>query len=188
MITMILVDMAGRHLFGRHTAQIEQRKAEGRRQERGLQVDRNHDRHPAWIEGAAIDHRPHDGHDDVDDLQEIQHEAQDEQHQHHDQEGRDLVVEAAQEALDVMLAPEGDQHKVQDLAADQDGKDHRGDLGGLAHHRAQHAPAPQHPAGIEEAEHGEAVGKPCAMPQAIHCSSEVTPTRPAGQSSRRSGA
>ena len=45
-----------------------------------------------------------------------------------------LVIEAAQELLDVVLAAEGDHHQVQKLRPDQDGEDHRGHLGRFAHH------------------------------------------------------
>lgn len=119
-----------------HAAQVEEREAEGRCQERGLQVHRNHDRHPLRIESAAVDHRPDDRDHDVDDLEEVEHEAQHKEHQHHDQEDRQLVVEAFQPLLDVVFATKGDHHKVQQLRSDQDGKYHRGHLGRLADHGA----------------------------------------------------
>ncbi len=110
------------------------------------------------IKRAAIDHRPDDRDHDVDDLKEIEHEAQHEQHQHHDQEDRQFVVEAAQELLDVVLAAKGDHHKVQQLRADQDGEDHRGHLGRLAHHRRQHARGEQDPAGEQQPEQRKEIG------------------------------
>lgn len=40
------VNRNGRHLFGRNTLQIEKRKTDGRRNERGLQIDRHHHTKP----------------------------------------------------------------------------------------------------------------------------------------------
>ena len=146
--------MARRDLFRRNAPQVKERKAEGWRQERGLQVHGDHDGHPFGIERTAIDHRSHDGHHDVDDFEEIEHEAQHEKHQHHDQEDLELVVKALEELLDVMLPAERDHHEVQKLRCDQDGKDHTGDLRRLAHRRAENAGLVQDPAAVKQTEEG----------------------------------
>ena len=93
-----------------------------------MQIDRDHDRHPGRIKGAAINDRPDNRHDDVNDLKKIQNKAEDEQQNHHNQEDGDLIVEAAQILLDVMLTPIRDHHKVQHLRSDEDGEHHRGDF------------------------------------------------------------
>ena len=107
--------MASRYLFRSDTAQIEQRKAKGRCQERRLQVHRDHDRHPFGVKRPTIDDRPHDGHHDVNDLKEVEHEAKHEEHQHHDQEDFELVVKALEELLDIVFATERDHHEIQQL-------------------------------------------------------------------------
>src|SRR3546814_2437768 len=55
------VDVHRRHRGGRNAAQIEQRKTERWRQERGLQVDRDHHPQPDGVEPHRKQHRAHDG-------------------------------------------------------------------------------------------------------------------------------
>ena len=57
-----------------------------------------------------------------------------------------------------MLATKGDHHQVQELRADEDGKDHRGHLGRFPHDGAQNLTTQQHVAAVEDAEHREEIG------------------------------
>ena len=91
--------------------------------------------------------------DDVNDLKEIEHKPQNKQHQHHNQEDRQLIVKALEELLDVVLTAKANDHKVQQLRPDQDGKHHRGHFGRLAHNRGQHAWGVKYIAAEQQAKH-----------------------------------
>ena len=78
----------GRRYGGRgNTSQVEQREPERRRQERGLEIDRDHDAEPNRVEPHCQQHRPDDGYNDERDFDEVEHEAEQEHHQHHHQYG-----------------------------------------------------------------------------------------------------
>src|SRR3546814_1619170 len=78
------VDVKRGDLRRRHAAQVEQRPAERRSQERALQVDGDQDRHPGQVDVVGLQDRQEQRHHDVADLDPLDEEAEDEDQDHHE--------------------------------------------------------------------------------------------------------
>tara|TARA_B100001093_G_C26351453_1_gene810431 strand:- start:179 stop:538 length:360 start_codon:yes stop_codon:yes gene_type:complete len=71
---------------------IRTAQSSGLSQERGLQINRDHDRHPDWIEGAAINYGPNARSDDVNELEVVKVKSKQEQQHQCNQEDGDLIA------------------------------------------------------------------------------------------------
>ncbi len=136
-----LVHVGGLDLGRRDAAKVEQRKAEGGREKRGLHVHADHhtEPHGGDISGRiGQQDRGDDGNHHHGDLDEIEEESEDEDHRHHDDElGPEPAGKAAEELAHQFFAAEGAEGGGQHRRAEQDDEHHRGGLGRLDHHAAQ---------------------------------------------------
>src|SRR6478736_2206294 len=133
------IDVGALHFLGRDAAQIEQRKAERRMQERGLHVDAEHDAEPDqrrirphhWRQYLLRNRRNH-GQDDEGDLEEVEEERQEEDEEiDEDQEAPDAAGKRGQMVLEPDAAGDAEEHHREAGRSDQD-EDHHG---GEAHGR-----------------------------------------------------
>ena len=117
-----------RSLDGRRsdTPQIEQREAEGRVHEAGLDVGADQHAEPDEIDAELVRHRREQRNDDEGDLEEVEEER------HHEDEriGEDEEAELSagqrgEQVLDPHLAADALEHEAEHARADQD-EDHHG--------------------------------------------------------------
>ena len=122
------IDLRRGYRGRRHAAQIEQCETERRRQERGLQVDRDHDAQPDGIETHREQHRPDDRHDNERDLYEVEHEAEQEHHEHDDDDRADNAAgQRLENGAHTIIAAVAAKHEREYRGADQDQEDHAAD-------------------------------------------------------------
>src|SRR6478735_5567726 len=134
------IDVGALYFLGRDAAQIEQREAERRMQERRLHVDAEHDAEPDQ-RGIRPHHgrqhllrdRRHHRQDDEGDLEEVEEERHEEDEEvDEDQEAPDAAGQRRQEMLEPYAAGDAEEHHREAGRADQDEGDHAGDAhGGL---------------------------------------------------------
>ena len=114
---------------GRHAPQVEDREAEGRRQERRLQVHADHHAEPHHVDIEDPRRRGDQRDDDEGDLEEVDEEPEDEDREIRDDQQADLAArQAGQQVLDPDVAVQAPEHEREGGRADEQEDDHRGQL------------------------------------------------------------
>ena len=122
------VDVAALHLRRRDAAQVEEREAERRMHERGLDVDAEQQAEPDHVDVERVRRRQQQRHHDEADLEEVEEEREEEDEDHHeDQEPGAPARQRAQHVLDPAAAVHALEDQAEHRGADQDEDHHRGD-------------------------------------------------------------
>ncbi len=104
---------------------------------RGLQIHRHHDAEPDRIDAGHFQQRRRDDrHHHENDLERIHHEAEQEHAGHHREDrAAGAARQIAERLLHHVVAAKAAEDEAEQRGADQDEKDHAGDLGRACHHR-----------------------------------------------------
>ena len=140
------VDVAGGDFRWSDAAQEEQRPAEGRGEERGLQVHADQGREPDHVHFCGDENRQKQRHCDVGNFNPLDEESEDEDNEHQKPDvGIDAAWQEFEEVLHQSFTLQAAEGKREGLRTHQDEHHHGGDaggrVGGFAQHRPRHAAA-----------------------------------------------
>ena len=135
------VQGAGGYFPRGDAAQVEQREAEGRGQEGGLQVSGDQHAQPNRVHAQGEQRRPHHRNDHEGDFDEVQHEAEQEDRRHHRRHRRELPAgKVREQPMHQVVAAKAAEHQGEHRSADEDEEHHRRGLQGGAADFANHLP------------------------------------------------